>query len=187
MQAAVPRALVVGGGLACLTMLGWLSTRAADPPRAIRSVAVLPVSNLTGDPRLDHYGDAVNAMLVADLGRRPELAVVSRGSTRRFGGSPLPAKEVGKALEVEGLLEAAVLWSDGRIRVAAELVDARTDRLVWAEVFEGDASELMEIEDLIAEAVLSAIQLPAASEAATVIRTGHAAHRPLPVDACSGP
>lgn len=157
---ALSRVLGAAGGLACISLAGWLSSSGPPPlPGPIRALAVLPISNLTGDAHHDHIGESIGAMLVTDLGRRPEIAVVSRGSSKRYDRSALSARDIGRELGVEGLLEAAVVRADDQVRVTAELVDVRTDRLVWAEVFEGDTSNLLELEDLIADAVLEALQL----------------------------
>jgi adenylate cyclase len=98
-------------------------------------------------------------MMVNDLGRRRELQVISRGSARRYGGPGASPGVIGRELGVDGLLESAVVRSDDRVRITAELVDARSERLVWAEVFEGDACDFMELQDLVAEAVVEALGL----------------------------
>jgi TolB-like protein len=153
-------ALAVVGVAACLSLVGWLaadgSAQAAGP---IRSLAVLQVSNLTGDPRQDHLAHALGAMMVADLARRPEISLASHGSSRRYDGSRLSARDIGRELAVEGLFEAAVVRADSSIRVTAVLVDTRTDRLVWAETFEGDACDFLALQDLIADALVEALGL----------------------------
>lgn len=154
------RVLAALCGAACLGLLGWLSAGLpAGAVGPIRSLAVLPVSNLTGDPRQDHLAEALGAMMLTDMGRRPEISVASPGSSRRYDRSALSARDIGRDLEVEGLFEAAIVRADGQIRVTAELVDTRTDRLVWAEVFEGDACDLLVLQDLIADAVVEALGL----------------------------
>ncbi len=153
----VQAALVLSGlGAACL--LAWLAPggRAAGP---IRAVAVMPVENLTGDPDHDHLAAELGELIVNDLARERGLQVVSRGEARRFGGTTLSSRAIGRELAVDGLLEAAIVRHDDRLRVTAELVDTRTERLVWAEVFETTPEDLLELQALLSAAVLEAVGL----------------------------
>lgn len=188
LTAALPRLLAGLGGLTLVLVSGWLNS--GDPARAagpIRSLAILPVANLTGDPRHDHVAEALGEMMVNDLGRRRELQVVSRGSARRFSGSPLSARAIGRDLEVDGLLESAVIRADDRVRITAELVDTRSERLVWAEVFEGDACDFMELQDLVAEAVAEALGLgPDERPSPGLARSPHPAVQGLTCSASGG-
>jgi len=162
-----PRAVLGLGAVALLSLFGWrASDEHAQAYGPIRSLALLPIENLTGDPRQDHVAAQLGEMMVNDLGRVRELQLVSRNESRRFGGSTLSARAIGRELGVEGLLEAAIVRADDRIRVTAELVDTRTDKLIWSEVFEGDSSDLVELQDLIASAAVEALGLGAASPAA---------------------
>lgn len=160
--AGAPRprlAYALAGGLAVSALVGWLATGAPVQARGpIRSLAVLRAHNLTGDPRHDHLAEALTAMMASDLGHHRELALAAGA-----GGvdeRATPARELGRALEVEGLLETAIVGADEHVRITASLVDARTERVVWAETFQGPEADFLELQDLVAAAVAEALQLP---------------------------
>lgn len=139
-------------GVALGTVLGVLHDQAlALAP--MRSLAVMPVENLTGDPGQDRVARQLEAVLETDLGNQAGLQVATHLEAERLGGLAAPVKVLGRALSVDGLLEETIVRSDERIQVTAELVDTRSDRLVWTEAFEGAKGSVLDLQELVAEAV----------------------------------
>jgi len=99
----------------------WVRT-ADDPP--IRSLAVLPLSNLTGDPQQDYFADGMTDALITDLAKIRAVKVISRTSVMQFKGVNKPLPEIAQALGVDGILEGSVQRSGGRVRITAQLIRA---------------------------------------------------------------
>lgn len=169
-------AFALAGGLAASALVGWLAV--GSPARAhgpIRSLAVLRAHNLTGDRRHDHLAEALTAMMASDLGHHHELAVATCAGD--LDERATPARELGRALEVDGLLETAIVGADEHVRITASLVDARTGRVVWAETFQGPEADFLELQDLVAAAVAEALQLPPLPADSTEAAVPAAIHR----------
>src|SRR5262245_770242 len=90
----------------------------------IRSLAVLPLANLTGDPGQDYFSDGMTDALITSLASWPALRVISRQSVMRYKGSRKPLPEIARELSVEGVVEGSVVRSGGRVRITAQLVHA---------------------------------------------------------------
>ena len=114
------------------------SNAAPRPPAAIpiRSLAVLPLANLTGDPAQDYFSDGMTEALITNLASWPALRVISRQSVMRYKGSAKPLGEIARELGVEGVVEGSVVRSGGRVRITAQLIHAPTDRHLWAHSYE---------------------------------------------------
>lgn len=171
-------------GVALGTVLGYLHDR-AEAASPIRSLAVMPVENLTGDPGQDRVARQLEAVLETDLGNQAGLQVATHLEAERLGGLAAPVKILGRALAVDGLLEETIVRADDRIRVTAELVDTRSDRLVWTEAFEGARGSVLDLQELVAEAVEEEVGLGSRQHPATtrLVGTPVAAAGPT----CDGP
>src|SRR6185295_978619 len=104
----------------------------------IRSIAVLPLANLSGDPSQEYFADGMTDEIIATLGQLGELDVISRTSSMQFKGSGKPLPEIARALHVDGVLEGSVLVLPGsspsdpkRVRINARLIEAGVDRQLW--------------------------------------------------------
>lgn len=129
----------------------------AEPPDA--SIAVMPFDNLSGDPEQEYLGDGITEEIITSLAKIPDLFVIARNSTFIYKGKPVNISEVGKALGVRYVLEGSVKKSNDRIRVAAQLIDARSGGHVWAERFDTDFSNVFELEDEITKKIMSALKV----------------------------
>jgi TolB-like protein/DNA-binding winged helix-turn-helix (wHTH) protein/Tfp pilus assembly protein PilF len=139
---------------------GWRSrwsTRANDTP--IRSLAVLPFSNLSGDPQQDYFADGMTDALITDLAKIGALKVISRTSVMQFKGAKKPLPEVAKNLGVDGILEGSVQRSGQHVRITVQLVRAATDSHLWAESYERDAQDVLRLQSEIAQAVAREIKV----------------------------
>ncbi len=134
--------------------------RAAPPsgPR-IESLAVLPLENLSRDPEQEYFADGMTEALIADLARIGALRVVSRTSAMRYKGVRKPLPEMARELGVDAIVEGSVLRAGDRVRISAQLIEAATDRHLWAERYERDVRDVLAIQSEVAEAVAREIQV----------------------------
>ncbi|MGB9072044.1 MAG: winged helix-turn-helix domain-containing protein [Terriglobales bacterium] len=130
---------------------------AGDPP--IRSLAVLPLSNLTGDPQQDYFADGMTDALITDLAKIRAIKVISRTSVMQFKGVNKPLPEIAQALGVDGILEGTVQRSGGRVRVTAQLIRAATDTHLWAESYERDTRDVLTLQAEVAQAIAREINV----------------------------
>jgi TolB-like protein/tetratricopeptide (TPR) repeat protein len=126
-----------------------------DTPRheQIRTLAVLPLSNLTGEPEQDYYVDGMQDLLITELSRLSALRVTSRQSTKRYRGSQLPAKDIAKELGVDALVEGSLLRKGNQVEVTIQLIDGRSDKHLWAERYARDTSYLFDLVSDMARAI----------------------------------
>lgn len=113
----------------------WTRTPQHETPQAdvIRSLAVLPLSNLTGDPEKEYYADGLQDLLITELSNLPDLRVTSRQSTKRYRDSQLSTADIAVELGVDALVEGSLLREGSKIEVTIQLIDGRSDEHLWAE------------------------------------------------------
>jgi len=126
------------------------------PP--IRSIAVLPLENLSGDPSQEYFVDGMTDALITDLAKIRDVKVISRTSAMQYKGAHKPLGEIARALAVDGVVEGSVVRSGSRVRITAQLIHAASDRHLWAESFEGSANDVLTIQDEVARAIADRIQ-----------------------------
>ena len=107
----------------------WLHPVTA--PR-IQSLAVLPIDNLSRDPEQDYFADGMTEELITDLAKIGSLRVISRTSAMQYKGTRRSLPEIGRALNVDAVVEGSVERSGNRVRITAQLIEAPTDRHLWA-------------------------------------------------------
>ena len=127
-----------------------------EPP--IHSIVVLPLENLSGDPTQEYFVDGMTDTLITDLAKMPEVKVISRTSAMQYKGAHRPLPEIARALSVDGVVEGSVVRSGRRVRITAQLIYAPTDRHLWAESFEGSATDILSIQDDVARTIADRIQ-----------------------------
>jgi adenylate cyclase len=128
------------------------------------SVAVLPFSNMSGDPEQEFFADGIAEDVITALSRYPSLFVIARNSCFTYKGRAVDVKQVGRELGVRYVLEGSLRKAGKRIRVTAQLVEAGTGNHVWAERYDRDLADIFAVQDEIAEAVTIAIA-PAIAQA----------------------
>ena len=170
---ARPRALVVAGGVTILLgVAAYLVARsgimrsaprvagAASEARAIRSIAVLPLDNYSGDPGQDYFAEGMTDELTADLANISQLRVISRGSAMQFKGAKRPpTPEIAKALDVDAVVEGSVIRVGDKVRITVQLIDARADRHLWARSFERNSRDVLALQDELASAIAREIHV----------------------------
>jgi TolB-like protein/tetratricopeptide (TPR) repeat protein len=128
---------------------GWLPAGARTP--ATRSIAVLPLENLSHDPAQEYFADGMTDELITDLAKISGLRVISRTSVMKFKGEhreQLP--EIAKALNVNTIVEGSVLRIGDKVRITAQLIDASTDKHLWADSYERDTRDVLTLQDEVA-------------------------------------
>lgn len=125
----------------------------------IGSVAVLPLANLTGASDQEFFADGMTEALIATLAQIRALRVVSRTSVMRYKGSTQSLPEIARALDVDAVVEGAVVRSADRVRVTAQLIEARTDHHLWAGSYERDAHDVLALQSEVARAITDEIQV----------------------------
>ena len=123
------------------------------------SVAVMPFVDLSPDRDQEYICDGIAEELMTALGRIPGLDVVARSETRQFKGRTVDARQVGRLLNVATVLEGGVRRAGDRLRITAQLADARAGRQLWSERFDGSMADVFEVQDAIAAAVTRALEI----------------------------
>jgi TolB-like protein/DNA-binding winged helix-turn-helix (wHTH) protein/Flp pilus assembly protein TadD len=126
------------------------------PP--IHAIAVLPLDNLSGDPSQDYFADGMTDALITDLVKISEVKVISRTSVMQYKGARKSLPEIARALGVEAVVGGSVVRSGGKVRITAQLIYAPGDRHLWAESFEGQANDILSIQDDVARAIAERVQ-----------------------------
>jgi len=128
--------------------------------RTIRSIAVLPLDNYSGDPSQDYFAEGMTDELTADLASISQLRVTSRGSAMQFQGRNRPATpEIAKALDVDAVIEGSVTRTGDRVRITVQLIDARADEHLWAKSFERSSSDVLALQAALAGAIANEINV----------------------------
>jgi TolB-like protein len=123
------------------------------------SIAVLPFSNMSGDPKKDYLSDGLAEEIINALTRLPQVFVIARNSTFTYKGKAVDVKQVSREMGVKYVMEGSVQWSDGRVRITAQLVDATTGHHVFSERYDRELKDLFALQDDITLKVLTAMQV----------------------------
>jgi TolB-like protein/DNA-binding winged helix-turn-helix (wHTH) protein len=159
------------GGMAIVTVAallqgaGWkqkLFGEAGLTP--IRSVAVLPLANLSNDPNQEYFVDGMTDELITDLAQIRALKVVSKTSIMQYKGTRTPLPQIGRELGVDAVVEGSVLRSGDRVRITAQLIRTATDRHIWAEAYDGDLRDVLSLQARVAEAITNQVKLNLTAE-----------------------
>src|SRR5438445_5285407 len=158
---------ILAGALVLIALLiAWAARqqlqKRESPVGAIpaKSIAVLPFQNLSPDPQNAFFADGVQDEILTDLARIADLKVISRTSVMQYKpGTVRNARSIGQALGVANLLEGSVQREGGKVRVNAQLIDARNDTHVWAQTYDRDLADIFGIQSDIAKAIADELQV----------------------------
>jgi TolB-like protein/tetratricopeptide (TPR) repeat protein len=133
----------------------WPRTLQHETPEVevIRSLAVLPLNNLTGDPEQDYYVDGLQDILITELSQIRGLRVTSRQSTTRYRNSELPTTDIAGELGVDAIVEGSLLREGNRIEVTVQLIDGRSDKHLWAERYTRETPHVFNLISEVANAI----------------------------------
>jgi TolB-like protein/Flp pilus assembly protein TadD len=130
--------------------------RIGDPEKP--SIAVLPFTNMSGDPEQDYFADGMAEEIITALSRCSGLLVIARNSSFTYKGKAVDIRRVGRELGVAYVLEGSVRRGGERLRISGQLIDATSGAHLWADRFDGDLSDVFELQDRISESVVAAIE-----------------------------
>jgi adenylate cyclase len=149
--------LALAGG-AFVVFSGSLGRAGQADEESDRSIAVLPFVNLSADAENEYFSDGITDDILAQLSKIADLKVISRSSVMAYKGAPRPIREIGEELSVAHVLEGSVRRDGRRVRIVAQLGEARTDRHVWAETYDRELTDIFEIQSEIAQQIVRALQ-----------------------------
>jgi len=151
--------LALAVALVALNVRGLRDNLFGRKPVQIHSIAVLPLSNVSGDPEEEYFADGVTDELITELAQVGELRVISRTSVMAYKGVKKPLPEIARELGVDAVVEGSVQRSGDKVRINAELIEASTDRLLWGKSYERDLSDILTLQGAIAKAIVDEIQV----------------------------
>ena len=147
----------------------------------INSLAVLPLENLSGDSSQDYFADGMTEALITDLAKTPGLRVISRASVMQYKGAARPIRDIARELNVGALLTGSVVRSGERVRISVLLVNASTDQNLWAESYERDLRDVLDLQDAVTRDVVSRIRVKLSAQDQVRV-TGHPTVNPEAYD-----
>jgi TolB-like protein/Flp pilus assembly protein TadD len=167
---------LAGVGLLSLLTAAYLishsrSGNAVQPK--IRSLAVLPLKNLSGDPNQEYLSDGMTDALIDRLSSMHNLRVISRTSVMRFKNPQQSVPEIARMLHVDAVVEGSVMRQDNRIRVTAQLIRGATDEHFWSERFDRDLRDVFAVQSELAETIAAKVQITATGEERARVTAAH--------------
>ncbi len=139
-----------------------------EPARdVIRSLAVLPFENVSHDPAQEYFADGMTEALISELARLKALRVISRTSAMKYKGVQKALPEIARELNVDAILEGSALLVGKRVRVTVQLVSARTDETLWADRYDGEIEDVLDLQSGVAETVAKEIAVQVTPREAT--------------------
>lgn len=122
------------------------------------SIAVLPFTNLSGDPEQEYFADGLVEDIITALSRVRSFFVIARNSSFTYKGRAVDVRQVSRELGVRYVLEGSIRKAGSRVRIVGQLVDGTTGHHVWADRFEGEISDIFELQDKVTESVVGAVE-----------------------------
>src|ERR1700723_2360904 len=156
--------------LSFLVVRGW--RRASNPPTHSRGkivLAVLPFENLSHDPDQEFFSDGLTEEMIAQTGKlnRNQLTVVASSSVAKYKGTKLAAKEIGKELNADYLLQGSVRRSSDRVRITVQLVEAQNQTDLWTESYDRELKDVLAVQDSVVQSIASQIHIALTEEQKT--------------------
>ena len=121
------------------------------------SIAVLPFTNMSGDPEQEYFSDGITEDIITELSRFPVLFVIARHSSFAFKGEKVDIKEVGQKLGVQYVIEGSVRRAGNRVRITVQLIDVETGNHVWADRYDRNSEDIFDVQDEVTEAIVSSL------------------------------
>jgi TolB-like protein/DNA-binding winged helix-turn-helix (wHTH) protein/Flp pilus assembly protein TadD len=149
-----------GFGIALIlaVSLSWIFYPWRHPPPSIRSLAVLPLQNLSSDASQDYFADGMTDELINHLGQIGAIRVISRTSAMTYKNARKPLADIARELNVDAVVEGSVLHSGERVRIAAQLIQVPADKQIWADSYEGDFRDTLALQSRVARSIAEQIR-----------------------------
>ncbi len=124
---------------------------------AAASIAVLPFTNMSGDPEQEYFSDGVSEDIITDLSKIAGLTVIARNSSFTYKGRSIDVRTIGRDLGVRSVLEGSIRRAGNRVRITAQLIDAATGAHLWADRYDRDLTDIFEVQDEVVERIVGAL------------------------------
>ena len=157
-SSAVAALLLITAFVWKLVEVKWRGSPAVGAA-SIQSLAVLPLENLTGDPKQDYFADGMCDALITELSQIKKLRVISRTSVMQYKDKHESPAQIAQELGVDALVEGSVLRSDDRVRISAELVQPQTGQNLWAHSYERTVTDILALQSDVARDIVTQIQI----------------------------
>ena len=175
-----PWTLIAGAAMAVMVALAAIyiiKTRPTDATASkIKSLAVLPFQNLSGDPSQNYFADGITDELITMLAKNSGLRIISRTSVMRYQKVQRPLPDIARELGVEGILEGSVGRFGTRVHINVQLIYAPTDIHVWADSYDRDASDVISLQSEVAQTIARQVGLTASASSRPPKRLNPEAH-----------
>jgi TolB-like protein/DNA-binding winged helix-turn-helix (wHTH) protein/Flp pilus assembly protein TadD len=155
----IAAALVGAALLLILAAAIWIRSISTTRVPAIRSLAVLPLENLSGDAAQDYFADGMTDELITHLAQIRDLRVISRTSVMTYKQVRKPLAEIARELDVQAVVEGGILRSGDKVRITAQLIRVPDDNHIWADSYEGDLRDTLVLQDHVAQAIADQIRV----------------------------
>jgi len=132
-------------------------SQATAPMRDKPAIVVLPFANMSGDPEQEFFADGLTEDVITELSRFRDLLVISRNTSTRYKGKAVEVKKIARELAVHYLLEGSVRKVGNRVRVTVQLIDAETDRHIWADRYDRELEDIFAIQDEVTSSVVATL------------------------------
>lgn len=130
-----------------------------SPQQPVKSIAVLPLANLSNDPDQEYFADGMTDELISDLAKIELLRVISRTSVMQYRHTTKTLPQIAKELDVDAVVEGSVIRSGDKVRITAQLIEASTDRHLWAETYDRDMKDVLALQREVADAIVQQVQV----------------------------
>jgi serine/threonine-protein kinase len=151
----------------------WTKTRLLASPD-IKSIAVLPLQNLSQDTNQEFFADGMTDALISNLARIRALRVISRTSVMRYKKEMKPLPEIARELNVDAVVEGSVLHSGDRVRITAQLIHGASDRQLWTHTYEENVRDVIDLQNEVARAIAREINVEVTHQVDTYLRRSKA-------------
>ena len=150
--------ILIALGLAASGYFGYLRwSGGANPGKGIHSIAILPLENLSGAPEQDYFADGMTEELINDLGQVSTLRVISLTSSMSYKGTKKKLPDIARELSVDGVVEGGIVRDGNQVRISTQLIDARSDRPIWAHTYTRDLNGAVAWQGEVAQAIAEEI------------------------------
>ena len=131
----------------------------SEPSSATASIAILPFTNMSGDPEQEYFSDGITEDIITDLSKIAGLTVIARNSSFTYKGRSVDVRTIGRELGVRSVLEGSIRRAAKRVRITAQLVDAETGGHLWAERYDRDLTDIFEVQDDVTRQIVDALKV----------------------------
>ncbi len=173
---AVGLALFVAVASAAMTLISTQAPSERSSDTSIRSLVVLPLKNVSNEPAEQYFADGMTEELTTRIASLGGLRVISRTSSMQYRETRKLLPQIASELNVDAVVEGSVLRSDGRVRITARLVDANTDRQLWAESYDRDERDVLKLQNEVARDIAHNVSLSVRSASAGRTPVARAVH-----------